>query len=175
MSTGPKSDYDELPHGHTVISAQCDHALCYALASSVSDDQLNNRTAKSKSEASNAPLNTENGQCQETKDNLPSDRKTVIGKMDKITQLNTKTSQEGNIGRPQHLQIQKTEKKIPGTAHNATTSVSLAARKLFKLSHEAEARITTVIDDNFTRLENAINENIFLQFPQIMQLLEKGG
>jgi hypothetical protein len=57
----------------------------------------------------------------------------------------------------------------------STTSVSLAARKLFKLSHEAEARITTVIDDNFTRLENAINENIFLQFPQIMQLLEKGG
>jgi hypothetical protein len=103
--------------------------------------------------------------------------------MDKLTQLNTKTSQEGKQGQSEDLQPQNTEKKISGTARNATTSVSLAARKLlslakrklFKLPHEAEAKITTVIDDNFIRLENVIHENIFLQSVNIMELLEKKG
>jgi hypothetical protein len=95
--------------------------------------------------------------------------------MDNLTQLNSKTSLEGNEGRLKDLQFQKTEKNIPGTVDKATTTVSLAARKPFRLPHEAEAKFTTVIDDNFTRLENVINENIFLQFTQIMQLLEKEG
>lgn len=95
--------------------------------------------------------------------------------MDNLTQLNSKTSPEGDEGRLKNLQIQKTKKNIPGTADKATTTVSLAAREPFKFPHEAEAKFNTVIDDNFTRLENVINENIFLQFTQIMQLLEEKG
>jgi hypothetical protein len=183
MPTGPKPDYDELPHDHKVILARCDYAVCYVLASSASDDQLNNRTTKGKYEVCSTPLNTENGQCQEPKDNPPSNTQNVIGKMDKLTQLNTKTLQEGKQGQSEDLQRQKTKKKISGTARNATISVSLAARKLFshakrklfKLPHEAEVKITTFIDDNFIRLENVINENICLQCFNILELLEKKG
>jgi hypothetical protein len=175
MFTSPKPDYDELPHDHKVILARCDYAVCYVLASFAFDNRLNNCTTKGKYEVCSTPLNTENGQCQEPKDNLPSETQNVIGKTDKLTQLITKTSRKGKQGQSGDLQPQKTEKKIPGTAYNATTSVSLAARKLFKLPHEAEAKITTVIDDNFIRLENVIHENIFLQFVNIMQFLEKEG
>jgi hypothetical protein len=33
----------------------------------------------------------------------------------------------------------------------------------FQLSQDAEGRMTTAIDDNFTRLEKVINENIVPQ------------
>jgi len=175
MSSSPEPDYDELPHNHTVISARCDYAICYVLASSASGDRLNNRTTKGKHEVCNSPPNTENSKIQEAKNTLSSDAQNALGKMDNLTQLNSKTSPERNEGRLKDLQVQKTEKNIPGTVDKATTTVSIAARKPFKLPHEAEAKFTTVIDDNFTRLENVINENIFPQFTQIMQLLEKEG
>lgn len=130
MSTGPKPDYDDLSYDHTVISVRRDYAVCYVLASSASDDQLNNRTTKGKPEASNAPLNTENGQCQEPKDNLRSDTPNISGKMDKLTQINTKTSQEGNEGRSKDLQVQNTKKSILRTTHNATTLVRAAKLRL---------------------------------------------
>jgi hypothetical protein len=124
MSTGPKSDYDEVPHDHTVISARSDYAIRYVPSSSASDNQLNNPTTNGNSEASNAPLNTENCQCQEPKDDLPSDTQNVIRKIDKLTKLNTETSKNGNEGRPKDPRSKRLENHKRQIQQSASPRVS---------------------------------------------------